>query len=467
MKKKISLIVFIVTILSFFSLILFSCNKVEKFKQESIKGDSKEIKTVNNGGFVLERGKYIYFVDGNTKLADLKKGDNNFGKAKRGALYRIEKDDLKNNDFSKVKKITPAIVYDTDKKYGVTTIDDWFYYATPYTDKEVDKKYVKFVRTKLDGSLTEVIAVYQTVNSNKIAQHKFTKKGLYVVEGRKLILHKYTDSKILTGKNSKTIVTENLSKAILPILDLESKSAFVNGVIYLESYNKDEKTDKKKKNENNEEKVSNNSIFYFDGEKTHKLIEGNDKTTFSLVDYSINDSKVTLFFNKAVLNKSNETGFFALKEKETSKIKCISENEMKNEDIYPISYEDGIITIESNSLFQLNNKEKKALTASMAKKPKIISLNEKGLFYISDSKIKMIKLEDKEPAKILSSDEISDALLPELVNGYIYFFDKEDNIKYINLDEAFNSDEPLKGRNLQINKKIKQEKDDKNKKNNK
>ena len=128
---------------------------------------------------------------------------------------------------------------------------------------------------------------------------------------------------------------------------------------------------------------------------------------------------------------------------------------------------DGIITIESNSLFQLNNKEKKALTASMAKKPKIISLNEKGLFYVSDSKIKMIKLEDKEPTKILSSDEISDALLPELVNGYIYFFDKEDNIKYINLDEAFSSDEPLKGKNLQINKKIKQEKDDKNKKNNK
>lgn len=446
MKKKINLIALTLIILSVFTIILVSCKKAETFKQTPIKGDSVENTTLNNGGYVIERGNFIYFVDGNIKISELKKGDNKFGIAKRGALYRIEKENLKNNDLSKAQRIIPLMIYDTDVKYGITVIGDWFYYTTPYTDEQVDQKYVKFSRTKLDGSLTQTIAVYQTVSSEKVPQHKFIKNGLYVVENNKLILHKYSDDKISNDKNSKVIVTSNLSQAILPILDSNSKSIYTNGVIYLESYPSNDKDGKKI------DKVSNNKIFYFDGSKSTAILEGNDKTEFSLLTYSEKDSKVTIYVNRSELNNSSKTGLYTFVEKDAENLKLLSINEIKNkDDVYPVSSEEGIYLVEQNTIYKVLNGEKKAITIELSKKPAIIAIKDGNMFYKIDNKLMVFNLSNSDPAKLLTTDTLSESLLPEFVGDNIYYFDKENNIKYINLNDALNSDKAKEGKSIQIN----------------
>ena len=64
-----------------------------------------EDKAVSNGGFAVEKGGYVYFVNG-TAAYD---GDNTFGKVEKGALMRISTENLTAGNYDKAETVVPLL----------------------------------------------------------------------------------------------------------------------------------------------------------------------------------------------------------------------------------------------------------------------------------------------------------------------------------------------------------------------
>lgn len=87
----------------------------------------------SNGGFVVEKGNYVYFingVEGNT-------ADNTYGKVEKGALMRISKANLKAGAYSEADVVVPSLIVSKNYEAGIFIYGDYVYYATPRTDKNL------------------------------------------------------------------------------------------------------------------------------------------------------------------------------------------------------------------------------------------------------------------------------------------------------------------------------------------
>ena len=57
--------------------------------------DTTSDKVTSNGGFLVETGDYVYFINGAAEAS----ADNTYGKVQKGALYRIAKSALKAKSY--------------------------------------------------------------------------------------------------------------------------------------------------------------------------------------------------------------------------------------------------------------------------------------------------------------------------------------------------------------------------------
>lgn len=109
---------------------------------------------VSNGGFVVEKGDYIYFINGREAYT----ADNTFGTPVKGAVMRISKDNLAAHNYSSVDTVVPLVIYSGNTKAGIYIYGDYIYYSTPSTEKnsngEVLNDRLTFNRTRLDGTDT-------------------------------------------------------------------------------------------------------------------------------------------------------------------------------------------------------------------------------------------------------------------------------------------------------------------------
>ena len=122
------------------------------YEGDSQDGYVSEAAVSSNGGFAVEKGEYVYFINGQ-ETAD---AGNEYGQVVKGALMRIKKSDLTANDFSNVKTVVPSLFCAMDYDAGIYIYGDYVYYATPTTDKtdvgETATSYIDFKKAKLDGS---------------------------------------------------------------------------------------------------------------------------------------------------------------------------------------------------------------------------------------------------------------------------------------------------------------------------
>lgn len=102
---------------------------------------------VENGGFIAETEKYVYFING---MAD-SNSDNTLGTPVKGALLVAEKSNL-----SKTEIVVPKLLVASNSSAGLFIDGEYVYYGTPSTEKnsqgEIASDELVFVRTKLDGS---------------------------------------------------------------------------------------------------------------------------------------------------------------------------------------------------------------------------------------------------------------------------------------------------------------------------
>lgn len=132
------------------------------YRQDSMGGPASSDAVSSQGGWVVEKGDYVYFINGKAIEKSDDSGntvyDNEFGDAVKGALCRITKAQLNAGDYGTAKVIVPLIVAGQNYNTGIFIYGDYVYYATPSTATNLqgvmESSTIEFKRSKLDGSET-------------------------------------------------------------------------------------------------------------------------------------------------------------------------------------------------------------------------------------------------------------------------------------------------------------------------
>ncbi len=158
------------------------------YKASALKGDySGEVSS--NGGFAVEKGNYIYFING--KQANT--ADNTFGKPVKGAVMRISKTDFSARNYDAAETVVPHIAYSGQYNAGIYIYGDYVYYATPSTEKnsngEIQNSYLAFKRTKLDA--TGTMKDYYIQLSDSATDYRYVE-----IDGTVYLLYVATNEKL-------------------------------------------------------------------------------------------------------------------------------------------------------------------------------------------------------------------------------------------------------------------------------
>ena len=171
-KKIFSLVAAATVLTTAFSIV--GCGKNE-YKGDKIEDYKTEGVVSSNGGFAVEKGEFVYFINGSENYSVA----NEYGEVVKGALMRISKADLSNQKYSEVKTIVPQLFVSQSFNSGIYVFGDYVYYATPTTDKnlsgDVESSWIDFKRAKLDGS--EGPEEYFLRLENNAAKFRFVQAG--------------------------------------------------------------------------------------------------------------------------------------------------------------------------------------------------------------------------------------------------------------------------------------------------
>ena len=145
------------------------------YKADGLSYTTPETAAVSNGGFAVEYGEYVYFINGMENYT----AENEYGEVVKGALMRMKKSDL-GGDFSatgynKAETVVPMLFVAQNFSSGIYIYDDYVYFATPTTAKdqsgEVVNSSIDFKRAKLDG--TETMKDYYFRLSDNTSNYRF------------------------------------------------------------------------------------------------------------------------------------------------------------------------------------------------------------------------------------------------------------------------------------------------------
>lgn len=139
----------------------------DSYTSSPLSGDTSG-EVSSNGGFLVEKGDYVYFING----AEDYTADNTYGDVLKGSIQRISSSDLAAGNYTNTQTVVPLIVYSGNSDAGIYIYGDYIYYATPNTAKNSDgviqNQYLDFKRSKLDGSETMKDKFYQA-SDNSVA----------------------------------------------------------------------------------------------------------------------------------------------------------------------------------------------------------------------------------------------------------------------------------------------------------
>ena len=162
-KMKICAVAVAVVVLIAAIFVLTACNK---YKWDSIGAGDSAGTVVSNGGYYVEQGGYAYFINGYVGDNDA----NDWGTPYKQSIMRAElnADGSVNNATAKV--VVPKSIYNQSTSGGFAIYGDWIYYATPNNDEDTtgtaSTTHTDFMRTKTDGSVTQLIGTINSRSSN-------------------------------------------------------------------------------------------------------------------------------------------------------------------------------------------------------------------------------------------------------------------------------------------------------------
>lgn len=195
-----------------------------------------EVKS-GNGTFAVEKGDYLYFVNG---VGDMT-ASNKMGDVKKGALLRVKTSEI-GSENANVETVIPKFMNTSSAVSGVFIYGDVVYYATPYDGKDktgtVRTDYTEFRTFDLKtGESTEILYETKTVNKYKYLSNT---NGVFLT-------YEYTykvDEKDVKGFNAynvngnKVFSVEGYGELLMP--DDNSDKIFYTKTAYSEELEQDE-----------------------------------------------------------------------------------------------------------------------------------------------------------------------------------------------------------------------------------
>ena len=205
MRKKTILAVAAAAVLAG-SLSLAACNN--KFTPLA-GGPAADAAVTSNGGFVVQKGDYAYFING----VETYSSDNTYGKVVKGSLQRIKLADLDEGKNTS-ETVIPSLMVASDYTAGLFIYGDRIYYATPTNVKNtsgvVENTYLDFKSAKLDGS--DIDDLFR-VSSNSTV-YRFVQAGesntVYVLYVQSSTLHSYN-----TATGDDTVLADSVGEYTL------------------------------------------------------------------------------------------------------------------------------------------------------------------------------------------------------------------------------------------------------------
>ena len=163
---------------------------------------SAEDAVSSQGGFVVQKGEYVYFING----VEAYTSDNTYGTPVKGALMRAKMSDIKAGDNT-AETVIPSLMVAADYTSGIFIYGDRIYYATPNnvvnTAGTVDNTYLDFKSVSLDGS---DIRDYFRISDNA-ALYRFVE-----VDGTVYVVYEMDDT--LTSYNTATGESTDLARSV-------------------------------------------------------------------------------------------------------------------------------------------------------------------------------------------------------------------------------------------------------------
>lgn len=161
MKKKLLIALMLIICL----LSLFACGESFDFKALQ-GGPNLTDEVIGNGGVAVQKGDYIYMINGMANIID----DNDFGDAIRGAIYRLKVD---NGKITESLIMAPKAFYHRDQGMGLFINGDKLYYTSPSNQKDKDGhrliSHYDVFSVNLNGTGTVRIGTFTDMTKSRFA----------------------------------------------------------------------------------------------------------------------------------------------------------------------------------------------------------------------------------------------------------------------------------------------------------
>ncbi len=176
-----------------------------------------------NGGFVVQKGDYIYFANALTNYSNIGTSiSNEEGEVIEYGLYRVKVSDANNKTINysadgyatNVEQVVSKVV--GFENSGFYIVDDYLYFASPNMHKTSSNQnrydLISIFRVKLDGTdLKELYTTNDYTNGDWTILTINNSNYLITIEGKEIIRHDINENGILNKK----ILVNDSSKAFL------------------------------------------------------------------------------------------------------------------------------------------------------------------------------------------------------------------------------------------------------------
>lgn len=443
MKKKLFSVFAAVLVLVICIAALVACNP---YKADSIGSGDSSAAVESNGGYVVKQGRFIYLINGYVGES----ADNAWGAATKQGIVRAEIKDGK-VDPKSAKLVVPKSVYNSSNVGGIAIHGDWIYYTSVNTDKDksgtASTVNTDFMRTKTDGSVTQLIGTIGT----RSAKYIFTKSRVLYYTNNTIgfiDFSKMNDKATDKGKGAvKGTLAENVENVVW---DYATDSIFyVQTAPSEDSYKNYNNLCTIKADGSGQKVLATQTTFVAEG-----VDPVNDQLNvfkYNILNlYVESDGDCTLYYTKSHTFSSNSVpdGLFMAK---ASNVKGTEKNlnTIASTTLVPLGYAEGALAYNSNSVYCWYNGVEKENPVQVTTTSQTIWKvdQQKGIVYFTASSSaksisKISYREAKDNATVIMEEGIkTDWLVLDFVGNDFYFFASDDDnyLHTVNL-ETFDKD---------------------------
>lgn len=443
MKKKLFSVFAAVLVLVLCIAALVACNP---YKADSIgKGDS-DATVESNGGYVVKQGRFVYFINGFVGES----ADNTWGAATKQGIVRAEIKDGK-VDPKSAKLVVPKSVYNSSNVGGIAIHGEWIYYTSVNTDKDksgtASTVNTDFMRTKTDGSVTQLIGTIGT----RSAKYIFTKSRVLYYTNNTIgfiDFSKMNDKATDKGNGAvKGTLAENVENVVW---DYATDSIFyVQTAPSEDSYKNYNNLCTIKADGSGQKVLATQNTFVAEGKDP--VQDQLNVFKYSLVNMYVEENgDCTLYYTKShTLNSSSVSdGLFMAKASDVKGTQKLL-NTIASTTLVPLGYEEGALAYNSDSVYCWYNGVEKENPVQVTSKSQTIWKVDKAkgvVYYTASSSAKSISKisyrEAKDNAAVIMKEGIkTDWLVLDFVGNDFYFFASDDDnyLHTVNL-ETFDKD---------------------------